>query len=758
MSASQHGRADLWQPISAQTLSAAFRFTPVDEVRQRLVALNPGHDHRKLLATPEWDIQSYNRPNRPAIVGEVSHAARAAFSEQRGDRVQDLAFKMPGQGYRLPALLEPYLEAVRIAIETERAINIDFAEHEDDYHAYITIDQKLVAPHRTQRRQGFHGDAFLTPENADLGRSALTENTYLVCDSLPTEFKAGPFDLSDVYPDIARVLSRFDELAAAQETLTFPMYQVVRVTPFEVHSPTVNHTDEPIERTFLKITFSRERFNREGNGVNPLLTYDNWFWVPRNREIRNLRNVIVDWDRQDHDQFRAVVEPAQLSPDWCDLRIFWAYKTEGVRAERARKGQSLQTTVSGFVVSVNIAQDGDWLITTQQDDQYFLPDEKFRARYYPEPNEQGLHLPTPEPLPMVRITAPIRLRAPWGAMQYAPPGSVLVLKQNDVYAIHRANFERSYRKIGERGSEEDAAQLMARVIGHVREAALRAAERLRRERSTAAATAQLKDDGTFVSALDYEIERLYIDALFEDPELAGRVHVLGEESFVRAGVAQTVIDGNRMAFGNANFVVVVDPVDNTKGYVRSDTTNYATVAAVLYKGNPVYYIAVAPEADELYEGHAVHAVHALEGETVKLNGSRVGPFREPLAVPARLLAAGLYWVRPNDPLGPILPEQFQVTDRFGSFQLAVARMTRREPALPSQDGVITSGSPYYETIPAAAIIQLSGGTTVRSNGLAFFPIQWPDLAARYPQQLIGGSTQVVNSVRQLRIKHPLTRS
>ena len=395
MSASQPGRADLWQPISPGALSGALRFTPVDEVRQRLVAQNPGHDHRKLLATPEWDIQSYNRLNRPSVVGEVSRPARAAFSEQRGDRVQDMAFKMPGQGYRLPVLLEPYLEAIRVAIETERAVNVDFAEHEDDYLAYITVDQKVVAPHRTQRRQGFHGDAFLTPENADLGRSALTENTYLVCDRLPTEFKVGPFDLSDVYPDIARVLACFDELAAAQEVVTFAAYQVVRITPFEVHSPALNPTDAPVERTFLKITFSRERFNREGNAINPLLTYDNWFWVPRNREIRNLRNVIVDWDRHDHEQFRAVAEPAQLSPDWCDLRIFWAYKTEGVRAEQARKGQSLQTTVNDFIVSVNVAQDGDWLITTKQDDQYLLPDGKFRSRYYPEPDEGYHSVPWP---------------------------------------------------------------------------------------------------------------------------------------------------------------------------------------------------------------------------------------------------------------------------------------------------------------------------------------------------------------------------
>jgi hypothetical protein len=82
-------------------------------------------------------------------------------------------------------------------------------------------------------------------------------------------------------------------------------------------------------------------------------------------------------------------------------------------------------------------------------------------------------------------------------------------------------------------------------------------------------------------------------------------------------------------------------------------------------------------------------------------------------------------------------------------------MVRRKNDLPSFDGVITSGAPYHETIPAAAILHFAGATTVRANGLSFFPIQWSDLAAPRPHQLIGGCTVVVNATRQLRVEHPL---
>jgi fructose-1,6-bisphosphatase/inositol monophosphatase family enzyme len=722
--------------ISDEVIERVTRGEPAAEVRRRIVELNPEHEHRELLATPMWDIATYQRVHRPAIVGWIPEAARSTMSTPRGDRVQDLPFLMPEQGYRMPELLAPYLDAIRIAIEAERAINSDFAEHEGAYHAYITIDQKRVAPHRTQRRQGFHGDAFLTPENADLSRAALTENTYLVCDALPTEFKPGPFDIADVYPDIPACLARFDELAAAQPTLTMPAYAVFRITPFCVHSPAVNHSDATLDRTFLKITFSRERFNRDGNAINPLFRYDTWFWVPRNSELRNLRNVIMDWDRADRDRFLAIGDPTRLSAEWCDPSVFWAYKVEGVRAERARRGHQLQTTVAGFAVSVNVAQDGDWLITTSTGDQYFLPDEKFRARYHATPDGSDMHQPHPEPLPMVRITQPIRFRAPWGAMQYAPAGSVLVLKHRDVYAIHETSFARAYRVLDSARSLPEP--VVADIIAAVRSTAVRAAELLRARRATA--TASVKADATLVTELDLEVQRMYVEALY--PAFAGSVYVIGEESFAAAGISPAIIDQNRMAFGSAELIVVVDPLDNTKGYATTDTPKYATTAAVLRRGQPIYYVTIAPEADELYEARA--------GDGVRLGATLLGRFGEALAEPARVLAAGLHWVAPPDPLRDVLPARFDVTDRFGSYQLAVARMVRRDRALPSPDATITAGFPVHETIPAAALLALAGAATVRPNGLAFFPIQWSDLAARRPHQLIGGATAVVNALRQLR--------
>lgn len=719
------------------------------ETRRRILALNPGRDHKRLLSTPTWDIGHYNQKNRPVLVGEIPEASRAAFSAHRGDRVQDMCFRMPGQGWQIPDLLTPYMDAIAIAVSAERAVNADFRDCEDDYYAYITIDQKVVEPHRTQRRPGFHGDAFLTPENADLSRDVLVENTYLVADGLPTEFKEGPFDISDVYPDDVACLARFDERAADMPTVTMPSYAVVRITPYEIHSPAVHNGEDPLLRTFLKITFSRERFNREGNATNPLLCYDSWFWVPRKVGIRNHRNILLDWHRPDAEDFLAVQDPSKLSPEWCDLQVFWAYKTEAVRAEPARAGAQLQTSVGGFSMSVNIAQAGDWLVTTSQGDSYFLSSEKFWSRYHASA-EQGVYQPIPIPMPMVRITQPIRFRAPWGAMQYAPAGSVLVLKQHDLYAIHARNFARSYRKLGA-GEKIDHTP---EVVGTVKRTIEAAAALLLEGRARGRETAARKPDGTVVCALDYEVQRMVVEALLGNPALSGQVYVLGEESFEEAGISQALIDQNKMAFGSAEFVVALDPLDNSRGYAEKETPLYATVAAVLRCGKPVYYLAIAPELGERYEALAPGIEDPYPGAKAGALFNAWPICRSWKAPPHQsrgwVLAAGLHWVSPPDPLRDVLPKEMVTSDRFGSFQLAAASVAQddRRP-----DAVLTAGFPYHETIPAAAILSLAGAVTVRASGLSYFPLQWGDLAGR-PHQLIGGTPRVVNYLQRLRAKYP----
>ena len=468
-------------PFTAGLSSALLeRHFPEDAraaVRRAAAARNPGYDLDKLHHMLPWDVARYERPQLPALVGILED--RAAFSRSRGLRVLDLAIRMPGLGWAIPRAFEQFEEVIRLAVAFERSINPGFDEH---YYAYFTVDQKRVEPGRAQRRVGWHGDAFVSPETSaldDVHPPVITDNTYVVFDALSTLFLPGPFSLRCVdATDIARVLARFDELAQGHEPRRYSPYHLLRMTPYDVHTPDVNTSGVAIDRTFVKIQFSRDRLNMMGNGINrvlgedgrPRLSYDGWTWVARNPDRRNNRNSLLDWDRPDRDGFR-LVQPAEVDFEaaapgvpWAAPRFFWARKVEGVRAEPARADERLETIGRGsFRSTFNIAQPGDWKITTSQGDQYFLGDAQFRRRYR-QGGGGGFYLPVGAPQRVAEIIEPIRYRSPWGAWAFAPAGSVLARAgAGDVYAILPENFRASFVRTDEEGAPVVAGGVTSRA-------------------------------------------------------------------------------------------------------------------------------------------------------------------------------------------------------------------------------------------------------------------------------------------------------
>jgi len=441
-------------PIDDLTLAAFSHFEPKRTVWRRLLQLNPRFTSlKKLLATTYWNTARYAERNLPSVVGEIED--KEAFSQQRGLRIQDMLILSPEEGRRPPEVVRPFLELFHKAEEVERAVNPDFEK--GGYYGYVTVDQKIVLPNTAQRRQGHHADAYVKASNTVLGTSqkVLTTNTYIAYDSLPTEFIEGPLPLGAIDPEDDReVLRYFDEQAALQKPVTFLPYKILRLTPYDVHSPVVNDTDSPQVRTFVKITFSKEKYNRMGNTRNPLFSYHNWRWVAQDPQFRTHRNTILEWDRPDKDQFR-LIDPASIdisqnhtNVPWAKPAFFWAKKIEGVHAERALPEEVVETVVGGFAVTLNISQPGDWKITTSRGDQYFLSDAKFRERYDTNTAEGNYYLPRSIPTQMLELSEPVRLKSPWGTMQYVPAGSVLAfLGKNDIYAIHRDNVRASYVRL-----------------------------------------------------------------------------------------------------------------------------------------------------------------------------------------------------------------------------------------------------------------------------------------------------------------------
>lgn len=423
----------------------------LEEIQKITKDLNPSQSEEKLFTARKWTVEKFEEENLPVVIGELKN--KQAFSEQRGMRILDLPIKMPGQGWKIPEELEQFKEIIAMSVDQERMLNPKF---DDDYFVYIIIDQKTVVPGENQRRAGYHSDAFVTGETEveiDGEEAArLVDRTYLAFDDLATGFLPGPFPV-DVDPeDCEGVLETFKKRAEGKTPVLYPPYTVLRLDPYDVHSSRTNETAAPIIRTFVKISFSRSVYNREGNDINPHFRY-NWSMVPRDPKKRAHRNHIVGADKIDREKF-MVVDPRDLDFEkdeinWVEKGIFSAKKIEGVRAEPAKPGERLETKVNDFLVTSNVAREGFWKITTSQGDQYFLDGKRFEDNYEVEPDEKGIYKSKGLSRKMVKISKDICFVAPWGAMQYIPKGGVLVISDKyDIYGIHPGNFEASFIREG----------------------------------------------------------------------------------------------------------------------------------------------------------------------------------------------------------------------------------------------------------------------------------------------------------------------
>lgn len=172
----------------------------------------------------------------------------------------------PHNDVRLPANLGFAEEAVAEAMDDAWKLGRDIT---NDY-VYVTARRGYATPDNPLNRPGWHCDGFGTD---DLN--------YVWSDRWPTRFWVSG-DEPAVSPDHLVSLGEF-------ETLAFNEPEKIRdVNPFSLHrlSPFVIH-DVPLipdgqggMRSFLKVSFSKHRYNLVGNSHNHLFAYD-WEMFPR---------------------------------------------------------------------------------------------------------------------------------------------------------------------------------------------------------------------------------------------------------------------------------------------------------------------------------------------------------------------------------------------------------------------------------------------------------------------------------------------
>lgn len=173
--------------------------------------------------------------------------------------------RTPTDGWQIPKNLRDFMGPISGALHDHaKTLRRDLA------YVYLTAKTLHVAGEATAQRPGWHTDGFGTDDV-----------NYVWCDREPTEFIDGAFDLP---ADCEDAMERMTAVAEdGRPIYSFPPRHLLRLDPFVVHR--ARNTMAPGMRTFVKVSFSKDRYNLLGNSINHDMT-EIWPLLPR-EEVRN---------------------------------------------------------------------------------------------------------------------------------------------------------------------------------------------------------------------------------------------------------------------------------------------------------------------------------------------------------------------------------------------------------------------------------------------------------------------------------------
>lgn len=255
-----------------------------------------GAEERAILEAIDtvWDRDRFLTPRRPVSLGVLDDAETATFSARGAVRVLDLPIQMPDDPVtRLPRALEQFAPTIQRILDVEATVN----PRPRDYYAYLTIDQRWVAPGTLHREAPCHVDGF---QGARWRPKCRINHSYTVSDLLPTAYYVQPFDLRAL--DEAKHDFFWEMNAQVAETNEAHRYQprpreITLMDAYSVHRGVENEGTEPVFRTWLRLSFEERRrvFDRLGNAHNPCFAYD-WPMVERDIEQLGLTAYRTDGD------------------------------------------------------------------------------------------------------------------------------------------------------------------------------------------------------------------------------------------------------------------------------------------------------------------------------------------------------------------------------------------------------------------------------------------------------------------------------
>lgn len=182
---------------------------------------------------------------------------------------QYLPIKLKGQ---TEPVIEPRLKPFNDLIGT---ILCDFVgsfglDRFVDSYVYVTAKKMYQKSGCPFNRGGYHSDGFMTDDI-----------NYIWSDKNPTTFNFSKFELT--MNDVVS-LKEMEDKALPSNEITYPNGSLLRLNQYVIHK--VSDNKELTLRTFLKVSFSKDKYDLKGNSKNYLLDYD---WEMRDRQVsRNI--------------------------------------------------------------------------------------------------------------------------------------------------------------------------------------------------------------------------------------------------------------------------------------------------------------------------------------------------------------------------------------------------------------------------------------------------------------------------------------
>jgi len=182
---------------------------------------------------------------------------------------QDLPIKLSGSFY--PKVEERLREFGWIIKTAELDFMSTFGvDAYKDCYMYISAKRLYQRPHSPFNREGYHADGFMSDDI-----------NYLWSDSCPTIFNNTEFKLT---LDDSLSMEEMESQALEQNEITYPDCTLIRVDQYSIHK--VAPVLEAGVRTFVKITFSKDKYDLKGNAINYGIKYN---WEMRDRSLE--RNI-----------------------------------------------------------------------------------------------------------------------------------------------------------------------------------------------------------------------------------------------------------------------------------------------------------------------------------------------------------------------------------------------------------------------------------------------------------------------------------